>query len=643
VLKNNTIRNIKLFFFISKGVKLGMDRPTLNINQKNDLLYVNDERHLLLPSSSFGILQRDLVEHIGLHRMKTFFFKHGENIGINDANEVMKNSSMSITEKIDHYIALRSLKGYVKSTIQEKELALEDEEVTTFRFKGIWEDSFEAEQYIKHMGLSDHPICYTLMGYASGAISYIIGKQVFFKEHQCKGEGAPYCIWEGRLISDWDDTAYQEFQNNKELLILKELEQTNEKLLHEKNNLSMVMKMEQELTDSVAKGINMKELMNIVEKQIKVPVVVEDLYQQVVLVKGMTKEEYEPIRKEFFNSLKTEAPIQSITKIKHSQCMRLVSPIYLQEKIVGYCSFLYMENKSKLDIHPMIINRVSTVCSVILLNEKVKLESTERMKGYFFEEIMNGKYQTEQAIMSRALFIELDFTGGYHAIQLKYIVPNKQDKLNPGLHNEIFESVTKYMSDKGIHVLIGEKTDSLLLLLPVKQLGEKKVEHVIYPFMSYLRKRLREIGWYAGVSSKYDRVLDEVKGAFNEAYTAVKLSTKDTPVTFFYELGILGVLVNDENKTAIRKLAEWTLGDLYKNLDESKVELIGTLYSFLTNGGNFEQTAEQLSISISGLRYRLNKITKLLGSDFRDPERRFQLLLALKSLIVLEDEWLDIR
>jgi len=620
-----------------------MERPTLNINQKNDLLYVNDERHLLLPSSSFGILQRDLIVHIGIHRMKTFFFKHGENIGINDAIEVMKDSSISIAEKIDHYIALRSLKGYVKSTIQEKELAIEDDEVTTFRFKGIWEDSFEAEQYIKHMGISNHPICYTLMGYASGAISYILGKQVFFKEHQCKGEGAPFCVWEGRLLSEWEDTDYQEFLDNRELLILKELEQTYEKLLHEKNNLSMVMQLEQELTDRVANGINMKEMLGIVEKQIKVPVVVEDIYQQVVIVKGVTKEEYEPIKKEFFDRLKTEAPIQTIATIQHSEYTRLVSPIYLQEKIVGYCSFLYKEKKCNYEIDSMIINRVSTVCSVILLNEKVKLESTERMKGHFFDEIMNGKYHTEKAIMSKALFIDLDFTSGYHAIHLKYIVPNKPPKHHPRIHNEIYESVTKYMADKGIHVLIGEKTDSLLFLLPVKQLGEKKVEHVIYPFMSYLRKRLREIVWFAGISSKYNQVLDEVKGAFKEAYTAVKLSTKDIPVTFFNELGILGVLVNDENKEAIRKLAECALGDLYKNLDQNKAELIGTLYTFLINGGNFEQTAEQLAISISGLRYRLNKITKLLGSDFRDPERRFHLLLALKALIILEDDWIVMK
>jgi hypothetical protein len=36
----------------------------LNVSQKNGLLYANDERHLLIPSSSFGILQRDLIDNI---------------------------------------------------------------------------------------------------------------------------------------------------------------------------------------------------------------------------------------------------------------------------------------------------------------------------------------------------------------------------------------------------------------------------------------------------------------------------------------------------------------------------------------------------------------------------------------------------
>ena len=42
-------------------------------------------------------------------------------------------------------------------------------------------------------------------------------------------------MWEGRLLSDWEEEVYKEFINNKDLPILKELEQTYEKLLQETN------------------------------------------------------------------------------------------------------------------------------------------------------------------------------------------------------------------------------------------------------------------------------------------------------------------------------------------------------------------------------------------------------------------------
>ena len=180
-----------------------------------------------------------------------------------------------------------------------------------FILKGTWEDSYEAEQHIHHLGIADHPICYTLTGYASGSMSYILGEKVFFKEHQCKGSGSHHCTWEGRLLSDWEESAYEEFINNTELPILKELEQTYEKLLIEKNNLSLVMRIEHELTDAVVKGKNIEEILCIVEKHIKKPIIVEDVFHQIHKMKGITEENYHPLQREFREYLKENA-IQNI-------------------------------------------------------------------------------------------------------------------------------------------------------------------------------------------------------------------------------------------------------------------------------------------------------------------------------------------
>ncbi|MCQ6282291.1 4-vinyl reductase [Bacillus sp. EB600] len=265
-------------------------------------------------------------------------------------------------EKIHYFPEFHTVKGHVKATVTENVLEMEDGHVKKYRFKGIWENSFEAEQHIQHFGKADHPICHSLVGYASGANSYLLGETVFFKEHQCIGEGAPFCIWEGRLLSDWEEEVREEFINHKQLPILKELEHTYETLLQEKNNLSTVMKIDHALTDGLIKGNDVETILDIVEKQIMRPVVIEDLYHQVVLAKGITKDEYKPIKREFQFYLENNRPIRNIIEIQHSDCTRLVSPIYLQDKIVAYCSFLFeSKNKCNYDIDSMVINRVSTL------------------------------------------------------------------------------------------------------------------------------------------------------------------------------------------------------------------------------------------------------------------------------------------
>ena len=97
---------------------------------------------------------------------------------------------------------------------------------------------------------------------------------------------------------------------------------------------------------------------------------------------------------------------------------------------------------------------------------------------------------------------------------------------------------------------------------------------------------------------------------------------------------MVGTLINENNENDVRMMAKSLLGNLDMN-GQKDVELIQTLYSFLLHGGNLEKTADELSLSISGLRYRMNKIEDLLHKDIRSPIISSQLLLAIQALIIL--------
>src|SRR5436190_1081011 len=55
--------------------------------------------------------------------------------------------------------------------------------------EGIWHDSYEAEQHLLHLGQADEPVCWTLVGFASGYMSCVYGKEVIAIEDRCRGKG----------------------------------------------------------------------------------------------------------------------------------------------------------------------------------------------------------------------------------------------------------------------------------------------------------------------------------------------------------------------------------------------------------------------------------------------------------------------
>src|SRR5204863_6442899 len=69
--------------------------------------------------------------------------------------------------------------------------------------EGIWHDSYEAEQHLLHLGQADEPVCWTLVGFASGYMSCVYGKEVIAIEDRCRGKGDAVCRAVVRAKEEW--------------------------------------------------------------------------------------------------------------------------------------------------------------------------------------------------------------------------------------------------------------------------------------------------------------------------------------------------------------------------------------------------------------------------------------------------------
>ncbi len=99
---------------------------------------------------------------------------------------------------------LHTLEGIVRAEVRGVEY---DDESGRFEEEVRWHDWYEAEQHVHHYGRTAAPVCWSLVGYSSGFASACLGKEIYFRERDCAGQGQRYCVAIGRDVNSWGDEA----------------------------------------------------------------------------------------------------------------------------------------------------------------------------------------------------------------------------------------------------------------------------------------------------------------------------------------------------------------------------------------------------------------------------------------------------
>lgn len=170
----------------------------------NGKIWFCEQRMLLSHAYALWRLRADLVESLGKERAKRFFMRYGYYAGVQDA-EIAKKVRRS-SDPMEAFLVgpqLHTIRGMVKVTPTALEIDIEQG-----KFYGAfdWEDSFEVSYHKKKNGISQEPVYWALLGYASGYTSYFMGKQIAFTETCCEAMGHNHCHIIGKPLEEWDET-----------------------------------------------------------------------------------------------------------------------------------------------------------------------------------------------------------------------------------------------------------------------------------------------------------------------------------------------------------------------------------------------------------------------------------------------------
>lgn len=306
----------------------------------------------------------------------------------------------------------------------------------------------------------------------------------------------------------------------------------------------------------------------------------------------------------------------------------LISPITVDQEVFQYCGFFYCKDEIITEEEKLILERISTICSIVLINKKAMFDANERMKAVLFEKLLIGEITDYKELLRELKLLNIYVQESYHIAYISFNYKDKSSDDNLQMFVKVYREIVNFFKNLNLEVLIVQRGQGVLCFVPLA-FDDPLLDGAPEKFLHSIDKYQDSIICRVGISSTTN-TLECLNQSIKEAIIAERMATANETVSHFEDIGILGALLYTEHHQLLRSIVERDLLEILPQED-----LMHTLYYFLDNGGNLEKTAKLTNLSVGGVRYRLQNIKELLQIDLRCPKIRFQLLLNLKVLKVL--------
>lgn len=194
-------------------------RPTLRellahlvFSPVNGVLRLGDTRMVLQRTSFLSHLREEIVRNYGREDAFVLLMRLGFQAGVEDSRFVQ--ASWPNLDPGDAFTAGTRL--HTVSGVTRVETIHNDFDFKKGKFSGefLWHESAEASEHRKHYGDATEPVCWSLVGYASGYATHSLGKLIVYKEIECKAMGHKHCRVVGKPAEVWseDDPTVQLFR-----------------------------------------------------------------------------------------------------------------------------------------------------------------------------------------------------------------------------------------------------------------------------------------------------------------------------------------------------------------------------------------------------------------------------------------------
>jgi len=283
--------------------------------------------------------------------------------------------------------------------------------------------------------------------------------------------------------------------------------------------------------------------------------------------------------------------------------------------------------------HRVAVEQAVTIVGTELLRVRGLERAEERARGNFVHALLHARFSNRADLVARALHYDFDVDGRYGVVVAHSggLIAHGD---SPTRLADMAREATRLLETSGRQTLAAVVGDVIAVVRPLSPSRRGQSDPAVEELRDYataLDRRFSERS-KGDVLVAYGRPVsgaEAISESYREARVALDLRQRlhVAGVCGFADLRVDSVLLELAQQPAGREFSAELLDPLRTERDGSLVEVARV---YVESGGNLNEAARRLSVHRNTMLYKLDRISRLLQRDVRDPDNQFALWLAVR-------------
>lgn len=260
-----------------------------------------------------------------------------------------------------------------------------------------------------------------------------------------------------------------------------------------------------------------------------------------------------------------------------------------------------------------------------LARHRAALEAEIRLTDHLVRSLLDGSKDELRRLWHRALLVGLDL-----GVPRAVVAVGGDRPVDRALLDTLSRRVRSRVPDAQLTTFEGDA----FVLWPLRGHAESSS---LATHLATIVEECRPHALGAGIGPVCRRA-EDYPAAVREARFALRVGVHglhERTVVTVESLGMYRLFAHVGGVDAVAAAAEETLAPVLRADSRDGSDLLHTLQTYLEKDRRAAETARALHVHVNTLRYRIERVGKLLRVDLDDPDARFFLLLALRLSTVV--------